>query len=141
MVAIAEPDANLSSPLNDLGKIYFHSDLTYLSIVSVLSGNLSLARRVANGSDASSAYGSTIYTLAQHNLGYTPLLFGDVLGTQQALVGETPIQAGGTASLRSITLGADNNNLYAREIFLNKDVTFEALTLSWRVFLFSEAGA
>jgi hypothetical protein len=69
------------------------------------------------------------------------LLFGDVLGTQQALVGETPIQADGTASLRSITLGADNNNLYAREIFLNKDVTFEALTLSWRVFLFSEAGA
>lgn len=139
LVAIAEPDANLSAPLQNLDKIYFHSDLTYLSVVAVLTGNLSLARRVADGSDVSSAYGDVVYTLGQHNLGYTPLLFGEIIGTQQPLVGETLIQAAGLASLRSVTLGADNNNLYAREIFLNKDVTFDAVTINWRAYLFAEA--
>lgn len=139
LVAIAEPGANLANPLQDLGNIYFHSDLTYLSVVAVLTGNLSLPQRIASGADVSSAFGSNIYTLGQHNLGYTPLLLGDVTTTGQPLVGETLLQAEGLASLRSITLGADNNNLYAREIYLNKDVTFEAISVSWRAYLFSEA--
>lgn len=139
LVAIAEPNADLAQPLTNLQNIYFHSDLSYLSIVAVLSGNLSMPQRIFSGADASSAYGSTIYTLGQHNLGYTPLLLGDITTTGQPLVGETILQAAGLASLRSITLGADNNNLYAREIFLNKDVTFAALTINWRVYLFAEA--
>lgn len=139
LVAIAEPGANLASPLQNLGNIYFHSDLTYLSVVAVVTGTVNLPQRIASGADVSSAFGSDIYTLGQHNLGYTPLLLGDITTTGQPLVGETLLQAAGLASLRSITLGADNNNIYAREIYLNKDVTFAAISVSWRVYLFAEA--
>lgn len=140
LVAIAEPWANLDAPLSDLGNIYFHSALEYLYIVSVFYGTLNLPERVANGSDVSSAYGSTIYNLGAHGLGYNPLLFGRITSTGQSLVGETPIQAGGLASLRTITIGADASNVYAREIFLNKDVTFSSLSLTYEIFIFGNPG-
>lgn len=140
LVAIAEPTANLDAPLSNLGNIYFHSALEYLYIVSVFSGTLSLPQRVANGSDVSSAYGSTIYNLGAHGLGYNPLLFGRITSTGQPLVGETPIQAAGLASLRTITIGADASNIYAREIFLNKDVTFSPLSLTYEIFIFGNPG-
>ena len=140
LVAIAEPWANLDAPLSNLGNIYFHSALEYLYIVSVFSGTLSLPERVANGRDVSSAYGSTIYNLGAHGLGYNPLLFGRITSTGQSLVGETLIQAAGLASLRTITIGADASNVYAREIFLNKDVTFPPLNLTYEIFIFGNPG-
>lgn len=140
LVAIAEPAANLDNPLSNLGSIYFHSALDYFSIVAVLTGTLNLPQRIANGSDVSSAYGSTIYNLGAHGLGYNPLLFGVITNTGQSLVGETPIQAGGLASIRTITLGADAWNVYAREIFLNKDVTFSAISVPYQIFVFSNPG-
>lgn len=137
LVAIAEPAADINNPLENLQNIYFHSALSYLSIVSVISGLLSLPQRTANGSDASSAYGSTIYNLGAHELGYRPLLFGVNTLTGQSLVGETIIQADGLASIRTLTIGADESFVYAREIFLNKDVTFSATSISYGVFVFS----
>lgn len=139
-VAIAEPTANLDNPLSNLGSIYFHSALDYFSVVAVLTGTLNLPQRNANASDVSSAYGSTIYNLGSHGIGYNPLLFGAITNTGQSLVGETPIQAAGLASIRTITLGADAWNVYVREIFLNKDVTFSAVSVPYQVFVFSNAG-
>ena len=140
LVAIAEPTANLDAPLSNLQNIYFHSALNYMFIVSVISGTLILPGREASGADASSAYGSTIYTLGTHNLGYVPLLFGTNTSTGQSLVGETPIQAAGLASIRTITIGADENNVFAREIFLNKDVSFGSTSIPFRIFIFDNPG-
>lgn len=140
LVAIAEPVANLNSPLNNLQNIYFHSALDYMFIVSVITGTLNLPARNADGSDFSSAYGSTTYTIGTHGRGYVPLLFGTNTSTGQSLVGETPIQAGGSASIRTITIGADANSIFAREIFLNKDVSFGAVSVPFRIFVFDNPG-
>jgi hypothetical protein len=140
LVAIAEPVANLGSPLSNLQNIYFHSALDYMFIVSVISGTLNLPARNADGSDVSSAYGSTTYTLGTHGRGYVPLLFGANTSTGQSLVGETLIQAAGLASIRTITIGADTNGVFAREIFLNKDVSFGAVSIPFRIFVFDNPG-
>jgi len=138
-VAIHEPYADLDNPLSDLANIYFHSDLDYLSIVGVVSGTLSLPTRYASSSDVSSAYGSTIYNIHTHNLGYTPLVVGSKRDSKQPIVGDTLIQQGGTCNLRSILIGADNNYIYVRELYLNKDTTFSSINIPYTIYIFNEA--
>jgi hypothetical protein len=140
VVSISEEDADINNPLNNINKIYFHSALDYLFIVQVFNGTINLPQRTADGSDVSSAYGSTIYNLGNHNLDYKPLLFGYVTANEQPVAGDTFAFAGGNASLRTVTLGADENTVYAREIFLNKDVTAPAQTVSYRLFIMGNPG-
>ena len=138
-VAIHEPTANLNNPFDNLDQIYFHSDLDYLSIISIVNGTINLPIRNANSSDASSAYGSTIYNVYAHNLGYTPLVVGSRRDSKQPIVGDTLVQQGGTCNLRSILLGADNTYIYIRELFLNKDTTFGAISIPYSIYIFNEA--
>lgn len=140
LVSISDPDADIINPLSNLNKIYFHSDLEYLFVRQTVVGSLSLPFRQFNSSDASGAFGSTVYTIATHNLGYTPLVFGFVTGTTQSLVGETILQAAGTANIRTIMLGADSTVIYAREIFLNKTISFSAITLNFTIQVLNDAG-
>lgn len=140
LVAICDPDADIANPLTNLEKIYFHSDLNYLYAVQIVNGSITLPYRQYNSSDASSAYGSTVYTVATHNLGYTPLVFGYFSDTKQSLVGETILQASGTANIRTIQLGADNTRIYAREIYLNKTISFNAITISYTVQILNDPG-
>lgn len=138
-VAIMEASGDINNPLGNLGNMYFHSALDYLYIRSVLSGSISLPQRDASGSDASSAYGSTTYNLGYHGLGFKPMVFG-YLSNAQPIVGDCFVNAGGSASIRTVTIGADENYIYAREIFLNKDVTFSAYSFSYTVFVFNNPG-
>lgn len=138
-VAIHEPVADLSNPLSSLSNIYFHSDLDYLSINTIISGTLSLPTRSYSGSDASSSYGSTIYTIYNHSLGYVPLVFATKRDSLQPIVGDTLIQQGGTCNLRSILIGADSVYIYIRELFLNKDTTFSAISIPYSIFIFNES--
>lgn len=140
LVSISEPDADVANPLSNLGKIYFHSDLDYLFVRQTIVGSLALPFRQANGSDASSAFGSTVYNISTHNLGYTPLVFGFVTGTTQSLVGETLLQASGTANIRTVMIGADSSVIYAREIFLNKTISFSAVTLNFTIQVLNDPG-
>jgi hypothetical protein len=140
LVAIAEPNANLTNPLGNLQNIYFHSALDYLFVRQTITGTINLPFRQFNGSDASSAFGSTVYNLGEHNLGYTPLVFGYFTTTGQSLVGETILQADGTANVRTLMLGADNVNLYAREIFVNKTISFNSLTVNFTAQLLNDPG-
>jgi hypothetical protein len=140
LVAIAEPNANLTTPLTNLQNIYFHSALDYLFVRQTITGSINLPFRQFNDSDASSAFGSTVYNLGAHNLGYTPLVFGYFTATGQSLVGETILQAAGTANVRTLMLGADNNTLYAREIFVNKTISFNALTVDFTAQLLNDPG-
>lgn len=140
LMAIAEPNANLESPLTNLQNIYFHSALDYLFVRQTITGSINLPFRQFSGADVSSAFGSTVYNLGAHNLGYTPLVFGYFTATGQSLVGETILQGAGTANLRTLMLGADNVNLYAREIFVNKTISFNALTVNYTVQLLNDPG-
>lgn len=139
-VAIAEPGVDVNNPLGNLQSFYFHSALDYLYVNQIVTGTLSLPQRDANGSDASRAYGSTIYTIAYHGLGYRPMVFGFWTSNGQPIVGDSFIDAGGLASIRTLNVGADNNYIYARELFLNKDVTFGAKSLQYKLFIFNNAG-
>jgi hypothetical protein len=140
LVAISEPNANLTTPLSNLQNIYFHSALNYLFVKQTISGSVNLPFRQFNGSDVSSAFGSTVYNLGAHNLGYTPLVFGYFTSSGQSLVGETILQAAGTADIRTLMLGADNVNLYAREIYVNKTTSFNAITVNFTVQLLNDPG-
>lgn len=138
-ISIHEPGADLDNPLNNLGNIYFHSDLDYLSINSIISGTLNLPTRTYSNSDASSAYGSTIYNIYSHGLGYSPLVFATRADSLQPIAGDTLIQEGGTCNLRSLLVGADNTNIYIRELYLNKDTTFPSLSLPYNIYIFNES--
>jgi hypothetical protein len=139
-VSISEGSADLTSPLDNLGNIYFHSSLSYLSVSSTITGVLSLPSRTANNSDASSAYGSAVYNLGAHGLTSTPMLCGYLSAGTQPILGDVLVQAGGSASLRSVTLGADGTYIYAREIYLNKDVSFASLSLDYKIIILSNPG-
>jgi len=138
-VAIHEPSANLDDPISNLSNIYFHSDLDYLSITKIVNGILSLPIRYASYSESSSAYGSTVYSIYQHSLGYTPLIVGVRQDSKQPIVGDTLIQQGGACNLRSILIGSDNNYLYIRELYLNKDRTFSSIDIPYTIYIFNEA--
>lgn len=141
LVSIHNGNADINNPLNNLNNIFFHSNLNYLSIVSVISGSIWLPQRVSNASYHSAAYGSTTYNLGSHNLGYTPLVFGINPNNGQSLVGDVVIQAAGQCSIRTLTIGADNHNIFMREIFLNKDVTFSGLSLGYTLYIFNSNAA
>jgi len=138
-VSISEENANLSSPLNNLNEIYFHSSLDYMNIVKTINGTIYLPYRQANESDSSSAYGSSIYNITTHGLGYSPLLLGYYTSTKQPICGECFIQASGSANLRTIMLGGDNNYIYMRELFLNKTISFGGVSLSYTIFCFNKS--
>jgi hypothetical protein len=139
-VSISDGDANTVSPLTNLNKIYFHSDLSYLAVSSIKTGTLSLASRTASSSDASSAYGSTVHNLGAHGLSFKPMLFGYLSSGEQPILGDVVVQASGNASIRTVTLGTDATNIYAREIYLNKDVSFAALSLAYKIIILNNAG-
>jgi hypothetical protein len=139
LVAISEPIADINAPLSNLQNIYFHSALDYLFVRQIISGSITLPFRQFSGADVSSAYGAAIYNLGSHGLGYTPLVFG-YLSDRRSLVGETFVQANGTVNIRTVQIGADSQFVYLREIFLNKTVSFNAITLNFTVELFNETG-
>lgn len=134
--SISEGQSPVHNPLANLSRVYFHSDLDYLKIIRVVTTSVSLPQRNADGSDTSSAYGSTIYTLGNHGAPETPILLGHVVGSGQPLAGDTVLQAAGQCSIRSLALGADSQRILLREIYLNKDVSFSALSLTLRIYVF-----
>lgn len=138
-VTICEPDADISNPLSNLNKIYFHSDLNYLRINNIINVNIDFPHRGADGSDHSSAHGSDIYNIYTHNLEYVPIIMAffesptEISG--QPYIGEFPLQTGGSCSLRTVILGADENYIYSREMYLNKDVSFSSITVNVTIFI------
>lgn len=135
----APTDEPITDPIGNYEHVYFHSDLEYMSVVQVMTGSLSLPARIADGSDASTAYGSAVYVLGSHNLGYTPIILGWSPNFKRPLAGDTLIFGAGNASLRSVVLGADQTNVYLREIYLNKDVSAPAVSLEYLIWVFEEA--
>ena len=136
IVSISEGDANINNPLSNLNKIYFHSSLDYLKIRNVVTGTLSLPQRVFSRSDASSAFGNSIYNVHTHNLGYVPLVYGRIQNTSAPLVGDTLIQEGGTCNIRSLVVGSDSVAIYIREVYVNKDTTYPAISIPYTIYVF-----
>jgi len=92
----APTDEPITDPIGNYEHVYFHSDLEYMSVVQVMTGTLSLPARAADGSNDSSAYGSTIYVLGEHHLGYTPIILGWSPNFNRPLAGDTLILGQGT---------------------------------------------
>lgn len=128
-----------TNPLSRLEDVFFHSALSYMSVVIVMVGQLALPQRTANNSEHSTAYGDAIYTIGTHGLGYTPMLFGWIENLGIPLTGDTVVFGGAQASFRSVVLGADDDKVYIRERYLNKHATAPAQTLEYRIWLFEEA--
>lgn len=87
----ARNEAVETSPLSHLDKIYFHSDLPYLGIKSVVEGSADI-----NNSGYSGAPGQKTVTLFSHGLGYRPLVFGQVWDNKPYIGDTGPVPFSGT---------------------------------------------
>jgi len=146
VVAIMEgqKDMNvINNPEANVDKLYFHSDFDYFCLVGSLVGSFVLTQVIADDSDPSDVFGNRTYELGSITLD-NPLLpvfvFGE-LSTGHTIVGDTFIQAGGTASLRSIVLGqslvGNTLSIKIRETYLAKDYTLDSMNISYNIYALS----
>ena len=85
-VAIHNPGANLDNPISDLGNIFFHSGLDYLTIVQ--THNFTANFPAVGGNTF-----NTLMPVGYHGLGYVPMVFGRRLDTGKPIVGTCPYAA------------------------------------------------
>ncbi|MGF7160118.1 hypothetical protein FHS85_001741 [Rhodoligotrophos appendicifer] len=124
-------DAPFTDPLGNLDKLYFHSDLDYVSGLDKRTGTLNLPER--RGSDISFRSGKWYeHTLFAHGRAGAPFCLGRVVdyeGADLPLVGSIPIQqcafdtsasVGGEAgSWRFLHLATDGTNVMIIEYTFN----------------------
>ena len=148
-VIICEADADMSNPLSNIDKIYFHSALDYLRIETIIDVTMNLPQRTRSDR----WWGFINYQLYQHNLGYRPLFAGYFTGPDELVkvpfCGEVLVQAqyyevylDYRDYFRTILLGSDDTYLYFQEFYYVKLAydyeTMPAITLNARLFLMSE---
>lgn len=132
-------NSGLLDPLNNLGKVWFHSDLDYLRIRKVVTstgGDYSPAEIPATPNNAPL---NAEYTLFAHGLGYKPLISGDIItsGYRQPCAGSPPpIPAGDRtqAGYRYIGMTADETYIYLHV----RGFVAPAMTVHWEVRLYEE---
>jgi hypothetical protein len=112
---VPENDLPFTTPLSDLSRLRFHSNLLTPSIVSTITASFVLPALPANTSI------NTKHTLVAHNQPGTPLILGQLtnVGGGIALAGSIPLSMGTVAdnfgAYRWITLGADSTNIVLHE--------------------------
>jgi hypothetical protein len=115
--------APFDDPLNNLGRVKFHSDLNYINVIDEQTFNVSLPAR-SNFKDV-----SHIYPLYAHGRGGIPFVLGKLTvgGEPVAFCGSVPIQMGlkynnNTISgfARWLSLGADATSVYVYEYAVNE---------------------
>lgn len=99
LVAIHEAGANIDDPVSNLEKIYFHSHLDYLSILSMHEVTV-----------RSSHFGLT--ELFSHNLG-RPVMFIAVNKLTGDILGGTTVLYSTARYVSAFNLASDNNKIYA----------------------------
>lgn len=132
-------NSGLLDPRNNLGKVWFHSDLDYLRIVKTvtsLGGDYSPAEVPATPYNAPL---NAEYTLFAHGLGYKPLISGDIItsGYRQPCAGSpAPIPAGDRtqAGYRYVGMTADETYIYLHV----RGFIAPAMTIHWEVRLYEE---
>ena len=99
LVSIHEAGANIDDPTSNLEKIYFHSHLDYLSILSVHGVTV-----------RSNQFGLT--ELFSHNLG-RPAMYIAVNRITGDILGGTTVLYSAARYLSAFHLASDNNKIYA----------------------------
>ncbi len=123
LVAIHEPDADISNPVGNLEKIYFHSNLQYLSFAFYQDVVLNLAY---NGT----TFNNTRHTLFAHGQG-RPVMCLAVRDNGDVVAGSMVLRSSnGNVSFGAIS--SDNNNVYFRAVLRS----FGSMTLRMRVYVF-----
>lgn len=131
-------DAPFTTPLSNVSRLQFHSNLEYPAVVSIVSGTTTLpAVGVAT-------HISTTHTLFAHGRGGTPYVEGYItsgLGQQVGLCGSVIVQqnTGSSSALRFarwVHLGADATNVYLHELGESIDTQgYASLDLGWTVYV------
>ena len=140
-------DDVIDDPLADLTRVHFHSNLAYVSVVKKITGSFPLP------SMSTQTGRSVNHTLAAHNMGFKPFVFGRLLNVDSGpdgtvtypWVGSVPVQwardpgdgdyqNGGS---RWLALGADDTNLRANEIAAVPLISnsLPAITVNYEVFV------
>lgn len=90
VVAIHEPGANIDSPLSNIGNIYFHSSLDYLTVNHVINTTIYVPPFT----------GGTVgfIAVAAHGMGRPCLLMARRTDTGQAIAGDCLVHVGGGLS-------------------------------------------
>jgi hypothetical protein len=115
-------DAPFTTPLSNLARVKFHSDLDYLPIVAIHDFSFTLPSIPSSGSGQGSGgrrgLRTALYTLGVHGMGFTPFCVGeiDILGETIAMCGSVPVaQTSGDRYARFLALGFDATNITAYE--------------------------
>lgn len=153
----ASPNDNpLTSPLSNVSRLLFHSDLPMPAIVPV-GGNFSTTGTTTIGAKSSiNTYTSETFTLFAHGQGGTPMVFGRITEVGGSAVnisfaGSVPIMPapGSTGSgigakghFRWCHLGANDTNVILRVVTITGDSsaldTFpNSVDIDWEVFVTS----
>lgn len=102
----------------NLSRVLFDTELDYVQIVRQETRTVNLPVRTTQTSGNQNPAVFANYTLENHGLSYTPLVFGytSISGTHVPLRGSVPIQ------LPSVP-GGENNQTFVRTISLGSDAT------------------
>lgn len=109
----ASDDDPFTTPLSNLSRVKFHSDLDYIKVIDEQTVSVNFPSRNAGLHTQS-------YTLFAHGLGIQPLVFATctLSGVEVAFTGSVPVQVGAGfigGLARWVTIGADATNVYAYE--------------------------
>lgn len=115
--SVSPNDAPLTSPLSNISRLQFHSDLEYPAVTTIFTGTLTLPSLAANSLRQAS------YIVAAHGMTGYPYVEGKIkIGSVWApLAGSVPVaQNGGGGTLaasfaRLVALGTDSTNIVLRE--------------------------
>jgi hypothetical protein len=126
-------DAPFTSPLGNLPRVLFHSDLHYPTIIGQVSGSITFPARGANLLTT-----ATQVLFAHGRPGFPMILgqFNNLDGQVVTLAGSVPVQMNAFGFARWATLGADAANVIMHEqVVTHVDGGFAAITLSYTVYI------
>lgn len=125
-------DDPFDSPLSNMSRVLFHSDLNYPRIVDTRSDTLSLTSRSAE------SYGRQSVDLFAHGMGGTPIVVGYAVlgGGRVPICGSLPIQMTSRGWGRWIALGATATHVRIVDYWYSQNNTgFAAINVPWVVYV------
>lgn len=139
----------VTNPTADLSRVFFHNQLNYPTITSVVTGSVSLPSIAADTGHRTSYATPVQTTLFAHGVSGVPLIFGNWTGAVEGLPsftewlpngasasGSVPIQMDDYGFARWLNLGVDATNVYVYDRRMAyAGAGKAAVTLSYEVFI------
>jgi hypothetical protein len=133
----------LNKPKKNISNIFFHSDLSYMSLESTVTASLTFPYRAANTQTTSGkkddvtydvpTSGTDLYEISTHNLGYIP--FATSARGADQVTPTSPFQNVG-ASFRLLNISMTTQRIYVQETWVTYKSALPAITESFKVWIF-----